>query len=86
MFLKEIYFFFLSTATVTNQNVFVKLLKWQTRKAECTPTLKGKLLSWNYNMNRKSLVIYATQLAGGLLLKKLTYFENMLNIFELPRT
>ena len=27
----------------------------------------------------------ATQPAGGLLLKKLKYFEVMLNIFELPR-
>ena len=31
---------------------------------------------------RKSLVICATQLAAGLLLKKLKYFEVMLNIFE----
>ena len=30
---------------------------------------------------RKSLVICATQLAGGLLLEKLKYFEVMLNIF-----
>ena len=34
---------------------------------------------------RKSLVICATQLAGGLLLKKLKYFEVMLNIFEFLR-
>ena len=32
---------------------------------------------------RKSLVICTTQLAGGFLLKKLEYFETMLNIFEL---
>ena len=31
---------------------------------------------------RKSLAIWATQLAGGLLLKKLIYFKVMLNIFE----
>ena len=31
---------------------------------------------------RKSIAICATQLAGGLLLKKLKYFEVMLNIFE----
>ena len=31
---------------------------------------------------RKSLVICVTPLAGGLLLKKLKYFEVMLNIFE----
>ena len=31
---------------------------------------------------RKSFVIFATQLAGGLLLKKLKYFEIMLNICE----
>ena len=34
---------------------------------------------------RKSLVICATQLAGGLLLKKLKYFEVMWNIFEFSR-
>ena len=33
-------------------------------------------------MQEKSLVICGTQLAGGLLLKKLKYFEVMLNIFE----
>ena len=31
---------------------------------------------------RKSLVICATKLAGGLLLKMLKYFKVMLNIFE----
>ena len=31
---------------------------------------------------RKSLVICATQLAGGLLLKMVKYFEVMLNTFE----
>ena len=31
---------------------------------------------------RNSLVICTTQLAGGLLLKKLKHFEVMLNIFE----
>ena len=31
---------------------------------------------------RKSIVTYAAQLAGGLLLKMLKYFEVMLNIFE----
>ena len=34
---------------------------------------------------RKSLVTCATQLAGGLLLKRLKYFEVMLNIFEFSR-
>ena len=34
---------------------------------------------------RKSLVICATQLAGGLLLKKLKYLKVMLNIFEFSR-
>ena len=34
---------------------------------------------------KKTLVICATQLAGGLLLKKLKYFEVMLNIFEFSR-
>ena len=34
---------------------------------------------------RKSLAILATQRAGGLLLKKLKYFQVMLNIFELSR-
>ena len=29
--------------------------------------------------------LYATQLAGGLLLKMLKYFEVMLNIFEFSR-
>ena len=32
---------------------------------------------------RKSVVICAIQLTGGLLLKTLKYFEVMLNIFEL---
>ena len=34
---------------------------------------------------KKSVVICATQLAGGLLLKMLKYFEVMLNIFEFSR-
>ena len=34
---------------------------------------------------RKSLFIFTTQLSGGLLLKKLKYFEVMLNIFECSR-
>ena len=34
---------------------------------------------------RKSVVICATQLAVGLLLKKLKYLEGMLNIFEFSR-
>ena len=47
----------------------------------------SNVIPWNYNANRnshvrKSLVICATQLAGGLLLKMLKYFEVMLNIFE----
>ena len=32
---------------------------------------------------RKCLVVCATQLAGGLLLKKLKYLEAMLNNFEI---
>ena len=35
-----------------------------------------------YEHVRKSLATCATQLAGGLLLKKLKYFEVMLNNFE----
>ena len=34
---------------------------------------------------KKSLAVSVAQLAGGLLLKKLKYFEVMLNIFELSR-
>ena len=34
---------------------------------------------------RESLAICTTQLAGSLLLKKLKYFEVMLNIFEFSR-
>ena len=34
---------------------------------------------------RKSLVICATQLAGGVLLKKLKYFEVISNIHEFCR-
>ena len=34
---------------------------------------------------RKSLVVCATQFAGCLLLKKLKYFEAMLNIFQISR-
>ena len=33
---------------------------------------------WNYNTNRNNM----TQLAGGLFLKMLKYFEVMLTIFE----
>ena len=42
------------------------------------------VILWNYNTNgnRKSPVICATQLAGGSLLKKLKYFEIMLNILN----
>ena len=36
----------------------------------------------NINNVKKSLVICETLLAGGFLLKKLKYFEVMLNIFE----
>ena len=48
------------------------------------------LKPWNYNTNRnnirKSLVIYVTQLPGGLSLKKLKYFEViLLSIFEFSR-
>ena len=46
------------------------------------------LLNWTMKLEykqeqhvRKSLVIYATQLIGGLLLKKLKHFEVMLNTF-----
>ena len=40
-------------------------------------------LSYEHEQHvRKSLVICATQLAGGLLLKKVKYFEVMVNIFE----
>ena len=39
----------------------------------------------NRNNVRKSLAIFATQLTGGLSLKKLKYFEVMLNIFEFSR-
>ena len=34
---------------------------------------------------RKSLAICVTQLEGGLLLKRLKYFEVKLNIFELSK-
>ena len=34
---------------------------------------------------RKSVIISATQLAGGLLLKILKYFEVVLNIFQFSR-
>ena len=34
---------------------------------------------------RKPLVIWASQLVGGFLLKELEYFEVMLKIFELSR-
>ena len=45
------------------------------------------LLTSNYNANRnehvrKSLIIYETQLVDGSSLKKLIYFEVMLNILE----
>ena len=45
-------------------------------------------LSWNFNTNRnagKSLFMCGKQLAGGLLLKKLNYFEITLNNFVLSR-
>ena len=59
------------------------------RRLIVTWNLRIKVPPWNYNTNRnnvrKSLVVCATQLAGGLLLKKLKYFEFMLNIFVLSR-
>ena len=42
-------------------------------------------VSMNRNNKRISLVIWATQLAGGLKLKKLKYLEVMLNTFEFSR-
>ena len=46
----------------------------------------SKMEPQSYNTDRdsarKSFVICATQLPGGLLFKKLKYFEVMLNIFE----
>ena len=51
-----------------------------------TSNLRIKVPPWNYNTIRnnvrKPLVICKTQLAGGLLFKKLKYFEIMLNTFE----
>ena len=41
-------------------------------------------ITWN-NMKKNYLVICATQFSGGALLKKLKYFEGMLNIFEISR-
>ena len=59
------------------------------RRLIVTWNLRIKVPPLNYNTNRnnvrKSLVICATQLAGGLLLKKLKYFEFMLNIFVFSR-
>ena len=44
---------------------------------------------WFYNTNRNNMfenpLLYATQLAGGSLLKKLKCFEIMLHIFVLLR-
>ena len=59
------------------------------RRLIVTWNLRVKVPPMNYNTNRnnvrKSLVICATQLAGGLLLKKLKYFEFILNIFVFSR-
>ena len=59
------------------------------RRLIVTWNLRVKVPPMNYNTNRnnvrKSLVICATQLAGGLLLKKLKYFEFILNIFVFLR-
>ena len=59
----------------------------KTANSDLKPLIK--VPPWNYNMNRnnvrKSLVICATQVAVGLLLKKLKYFEFMLNIFVFSR-
>ena len=52
-------------------------------------TKTSSVWSWNCNTSRnnmkKSLVICMTQLAGGLLLKMLNYFEVMLNVFQFSR-
>ena len=47
--------------------------------SECSAT-------WNHTgiTCKKTLVMCATQVAGGLLLKKLKYFKVMLNIFNSP--
>ena len=45
----------------------------------------GTIIRTGKKYVRKSLVICATQLACGLLLKRLSYFEAVLSIFELSR-
>ena len=59
------------------------------RRLIVTWNLRIKVPPWNYNTNRsnvrKSLVICATQLAGGLLLKNLKYSEFILNSFVFSR-
>ena len=45
----------------------------------------GGSIRFNNETIMKSLVICATQLAGGLLLKMVKYFKVMLEIFEFSR-
>ena len=42
----------------------------------------GTIIRTGITCKKKSLVICATQLVGGLLLKMLKYFKIMLNFFE----
>ena len=42
-------------------------------------------VGFNHGTIIRTGITCATQLAGGLLLKKLKYFEVMLNIFEFSR-
>ena len=44
----------------------------------------GVLVPDNPKTHKKIPCHISTQLAGGLLLKKLKYFEVMINIFEFP--
>ena len=48
--------------------------------------LHAIVIRGNYNTNKNNVqedpLLCATQLAGGLMLRKLKYFEVMLNIFE----
>ena len=76
----------------------IKELNLQSLKIQTDANCKNKKIKmasvfrWSIELQyeqgqhvRKSLVMCTSQLASGLLLKKLKYFDAMLNIFEFSR-
>ena len=67
--------------------IFGGLVGFSKKKIWGLAGLAGFEKPWFYNRNNmfENPLLYATQLAGGSLLKKLKFFEIMLHIFVLSR-